>query len=277
MLSTIGRFVAIVVLAVALLGASGAPTVPLAAALPQKVDASQAKPTRESLAASASAVKARLAGPGRDAATPAWRTDLAAMVKEVDRIATTAKRPEKVELIDSDGQFRGAAMYFDSTNQPLWIGKHAGPADELHGALAAAFAGEFMWSGEMKSARVDPKTGDASVEILLARAESLPARMTLVEAVTLRVPAAAIPTEGLPPTGARVTVTGVLKDGPGEGVWVAYGVRSNLGKTQILVNAEAYSIEGQSRVAGSNAEAASTPGTMRPRQTRAGSGREEEP
>ena len=212
-------------------------------AFPQQVDAAQAKPTRESLAASASGVRARLSGSGRDPATPAWRTDLAALVSEIERIAPTSVLPEKVELLDNDGKFRGASLLIDNLNQPLWIGKHDGPPWELHGALAAAFTGEFLWSGELKSVRVDPTTGDGTLELSISPRVTLPAGMAVVDVVTVSAPAAAAPATGFPQAGEKVTVTGVLKDGPDQGVWVAYGVGSNLGKTRILVNAEAYSVE----------------------------------
>jgi len=213
--------------------------------VPARKDAGrrQGEAQRELLAASASSVKARLSGAGRDSSIPAWRTDLAALVREVERIATTAKRPDKVELIDSDGNFRGAVALLDSLNQPIWFGKHAGPTNELHGALAAAFAGEFLWNGQLKSAQIDPRTGGGRIEISLPPADLLPSGVALVDAATVTVPAAAVPAGGFPLAGARVSVTGVLKDGPTDSVWVAYGIRSNLGKTQILVQAEAYSVE----------------------------------
>ncbi|HEY3381786.1 MAG TPA: hypothetical protein VGK32_08460 [Vicinamibacterales bacterium] len=85
----------------------------------------------------------------------------------MERIGGTAKLPDKVDLIDSDGMFRGATMCFDSARQPIWIVKHEGPANELRGVLASAFVGEVLWTGQLKSIRVDPKTGDGRLELML--------------------------------------------------------------------------------------------------------------
>ncbi len=223
---------------------AGAVCVPPAAfAFPPNDDVRQAGPTRESLAASASAVKTRLSGAGRDSAAAAWRTNLAALVREVERIAATAKRPDKVELVDSDGNFRGAAVDLDRLSLAMWIRKHQGPADELHGMLAATFAGEIQWTGQLDSATVDPKTGDGHLELRLPRPETLPKGMTLADAATVVLPAAAVPAGGFPLAGARVSVTGILKDGPEEGVFVAYGLRPDPTKTRILVAIAAYSVE----------------------------------
>jgi hypothetical protein len=201
--------------------------------------AALAPATRESLAEAARSVKARVS-PGGD---PAWRSDLAALVREVERVAGTAKVPEKIELIDSDGTWRGAAVYFDAAGQPIWYGKHEGPAGELHGALAAAFAGEVLWSATLASVRIDPASKDGRLEIALPAAASLPKGVTLAETATVVVPAAAVPDAGLPAAGTRVTITGRLKNGSDQGVWVAYGVRSRQGQTKILVTLEAYSVE----------------------------------